>query len=102
VLEDGEAIVGLGRGEGAEVGEQALEAVRWMRSSVKRNARGWRCPKKSGIAGGQVHSLDRLGTTDDCGVPPFAGDTSTPRHVAFAKIEARVAGTALAARQLGL
>lgn len=46
--------------------------------------------------------LDRLGTTDDCGFAPFADDTSTARDVAFAKIEARVAGTALAARQLGL
>jgi 5-methyltetrahydropteroyltriglutamate--homocysteine methyltransferase len=45
--------------------------------------------------------LDQLGTTDDCGFSPFADDTSTSRDTAFAKIRARVAGTALAARTLG-
>lgn len=44
----------------------------------------------------------RLGSTDDCGFSPFADDTSTPRDTAFAKIEARVEGTALAAQALGL
>jgi len=44
--------------------------------------------------------LDRLGTTDDCGFAPFSDDTSTDRETAFAKIRARVAGTALAARAL--
>lgn len=46
--------------------------------------------------------LDRLGTCDDCGFSPFADDTSTSREVAFAKIEARVRGTALAAEALGV
>ena len=46
--------------------------------------------------------LECLGTTDDCGFSPFADDTSTPRDVAFAKILARVEGTALAAVRLGL
>jgi 5-methyltetrahydropteroyltriglutamate--homocysteine methyltransferase len=41
--------------------------------------------------------LDQLGTTDDCGFAPFSDDTSTSRDTAFAKIEARVRGTALAA-----
>ncbi|HYZ78522.1 MAG TPA: cobalamin-independent methionine synthase II family protein [Gaiellaceae bacterium] len=45
---------------------------------------------------------ERFGTTDDCGFSPFADDTSTEREVAFAKIRARVAGTELAARELGL
>lgn len=45
--------------------------------------------------------VDRLGTTDDCGFSPFADDTSTAREIAFAKIAARVAGTALAAERLG-
>jgi methionine synthase II (cobalamin-independent) len=45
---------------------------------------------------------DRLGTCDDCGFSPFADDTSTSRELAFAKIRARVEGTALAARDLGL
>jgi 5-methyltetrahydropteroyltriglutamate--homocysteine methyltransferase len=45
--------------------------------------------------------LDQLGTTDDCGFSPFADDTSTARDTAFAKIAARVEGTALAARELG-
>jgi 5-methyltetrahydropteroyltriglutamate--homocysteine methyltransferase len=46
--------------------------------------------------------LDRLGTTDDCGFSPFADDTSTARDIAFAKIRARVEGTALAAATLGV
>jgi 5-methyltetrahydropteroyltriglutamate--homocysteine methyltransferase len=46
--------------------------------------------------------LDRLGTTDDCGFSPFADDVSTARDVAFAKISARVEGTAMAAAQLGV
>jgi 5-methyltetrahydropteroyltriglutamate--homocysteine methyltransferase len=46
--------------------------------------------------------LDRVGTTDDCGFSPFADDTSTARDVAFAKIRARVEGTALAAAKLGV
>ena len=46
--------------------------------------------------------LEQLGTTDDCGFSPFCDDTSTPRETAFAKIRARVLGTGLAARELGL
>jgi 5-methyltetrahydropteroyltriglutamate--homocysteine methyltransferase len=46
--------------------------------------------------------LERLGTTDDCGFSPFGDDTSTARETAFAKIRARVQGTALAAQALGL
>jgi 5-methyltetrahydropteroyltriglutamate--homocysteine methyltransferase len=46
--------------------------------------------------------VDRLGTTDDCGFSPFADDDSTARDVAFAKIRARVEGTAMAAARLGL
>ncbi len=42
--------------------------------------------------------IDQLGTTDDCGFAPFSDDTSTSRDTAFAKIEARVLGTALAAK----
>ncbi len=45
--------------------------------------------------------LDRLGTTDDCGFSPFGDDTSTSRDTAFAKIQARVEGTAMAAKKLG-
>jgi len=47
-------------------------------------------------------SLDRLGSTDDCGFSPFGDDTSTARDTAFAKIRARVEGTLLAAEQLGV
>ncbi len=39
----------------------------------------------------------QLGTTDDCGFAPFCDDLSTSRDTAFAKIRARVEGTALAA-----
>ena len=46
--------------------------------------------------------IDRLGTTDDCGFAPFADDTSRTRETAFDKIRARVAGTALASKLLGL
>ncbi|WP_263352596.1 cobalamin-independent methionine synthase II family protein [Acidicapsa acidisoli] len=46
--------------------------------------------------------IDRLGTTDDCGFSPFADDISTARETAFRKIQARVEGTALAAKELGL
>ena len=42
-----------------------------------------------------------LGTTDDCGFSPFCDDTSTSRETAFAKIRARVVGTALAGEVLG-
>jgi 5-methyltetrahydropteroyltriglutamate--homocysteine methyltransferase len=45
--------------------------------------------------------IERLGTTDDCGFSPFFDNTSTSRDTAFAKIEARVRGTALAATLLG-
>ena len=45
--------------------------------------------------------LGQLGTTDDCGFAPFSDDTSTSRETAFAKIRARVAGTALADAVLG-
>ena len=44
----------------------------------------------------------RLGTCDDCGFAPFGDDTSTAREIAFAKIRTRVAGTQLAATELGL
>jgi 5-methyltetrahydropteroyltriglutamate--homocysteine methyltransferase len=46
--------------------------------------------------------VDKLGTTDDCGFAPFCDDRSTSRELAFAKIRARVAGTALAAETLGV
>ncbi len=46
--------------------------------------------------------LAQLGTTDDCGFSPFADDCSTSRDVAFAKIRARVQGTALAAKALNV
>jgi 5-methyltetrahydropteroyltriglutamate--homocysteine methyltransferase len=45
--------------------------------------------------------VDQLGTTDDCGFSPFCDDTTTTRDTAFAKIRARVRGTALAAELLG-
>ena len=45
--------------------------------------------------------LAQLGTTDDCGFSPFCDDTSTTRDAAFAKIRARVEGTALASAALG-
>ena len=44
--------------------------------------------------------VEQLGTTDDCGFSPFSDDTSTSRDTAFAKIRARVLGTALASEIL--
>jgi 5-methyltetrahydropteroyltriglutamate--homocysteine methyltransferase len=44
--------------------------------------------------------LEQLGTTDDCGFSPFSDDTSTTRETAFAKIRARVVGTAMAGEEL--
>lgn len=46
-------------------------------------------------------SPKQLGTTDDCGYSPFCDDTSTTRETAFAKIRARIEGTALASKILG-
>ncbi|MEU2030227.1 cobalamin-independent methionine synthase II family protein [Nocardia amamiensis] len=46
--------------------------------------------------------VERLGTCDDCGFAPFADDASTSRETAFAKIRARIEGTALAATELGV
>ena len=54
------------------------------------------------IARPEVIPIAQLGTTDDCGFSPFADDVSTARDTAFAKIRARVEGTALAASALGL
>jgi 5-methyltetrahydropteroyltriglutamate--homocysteine methyltransferase len=44
--------------------------------------------------------IEQLGTTDDCGFSPFCDDVSTTRETAFAKIRARVLGTALAQQVL--
>jgi 5-methyltetrahydropteroyltriglutamate--homocysteine methyltransferase len=44
---------------------------------------------------------EQLGTADDCGFAPFCDDASTPRGAAFAKIRARVLGTAAAEERLG-
>lgn len=44
--------------------------------------------------------VEQLGTCDDCGFSPFCDDTTTSRDLAFAKIEARVHGTALASAML--
>jgi 5-methyltetrahydropteroyltriglutamate--homocysteine methyltransferase len=44
--------------------------------------------------------LGQLGTCDDCGFAPFCDDTTTTRETAFAKIRARVAGTAMASARI--
>jgi 5-methyltetrahydropteroyltriglutamate--homocysteine methyltransferase len=54
------------------------------------------------LAAARQLPADQIGSCDDCGFAPFADDTSTSRDIAFAKIRARVEGTALAAEQLGL
>jgi 5-methyltetrahydropteroyltriglutamate--homocysteine methyltransferase len=45
---------------------------------------------------------EHLGTTDDCGFSPFGDDTSTSRDTAFAKVQARITGTAMASSVLGI
>ena len=44
--------------------------------------------------------ISQLGTCDDCGFSPFCDDTTTSRDTAFAKIRARVDGTALASERI--
>ena len=66
----------------------------------RRSIRASRRPRRCATACSRRPSTFRstqLGTTDDCGFSPFSDDTSTSRETAFAKIRARVAGTALAA-----
>jgi len=45
--------------------------------------------------------IEQLGTTDDCGFSPFFDNTSSSRDTAFAKIQARVRGTEMAAKLIG-
>jgi 5-methyltetrahydropteroyltriglutamate--homocysteine methyltransferase len=54
------------------------------------------------LAAAKFISPPALGTTDDCGFSPFADDTSTSREIAFAKIRARVLGSAMASTTLGI
>ncbi len=50
----------------------------------------------------RVIDPSRLGSTDDCGFSPFGDDVSTSRDTAFAKIRARVVGTEMASKELGI
>jgi 5-methyltetrahydropteroyltriglutamate--homocysteine methyltransferase len=54
------------------------------------------------LAATEYIPVAQLGTTDDCGFSPFSDDVGTSRSIAFAKIAARVKGTAMAAAQLGV
>lgn len=47
-------------------------------------------------------TAEQLGTTDDCGFAPYYDDQTTSRETAFAKIRARVQGTTIAEKKLGL
>ena len=71
-----QAELGEGEGEAQEIRKRVLEAAEYI-------------------------PVAQLGTTDDCGFSPFSDDTSPPRDTAFAKIRARVAGTAMASELLG-
>ena len=65
----------------------------------RRSTRASRRPRRSATGCSRPREyipVDQLGTTDDCGFSPFSDDTSTTRDTAFAKIRARVDGTALA------
>jgi 5-methyltetrahydropteroyltriglutamate--homocysteine methyltransferase len=46
--------------------------------------------------------IEQLGTTDDCGFSPFFDNASLSRDMAFAKIQARVRGTQMAAELIGV
>ena len=46
--------------------------------------------------------VGQLGSTDDCGFSPFADDSTRSRETAFLKIKARVEGTKLAEKKMGL
>jgi 5-methyltetrahydropteroyltriglutamate--homocysteine methyltransferase len=50
----------------------------------------------------QFLPVERLGTCDDCGFSPFGDDVSTARDTAFDKIRARVWGTEMASKALGV
>lgn len=52
------------------------------------------------LAAAEIIPVAQLGTTDDCGYSPFSDDIATSRDTAFAKIAARVEGTAAAASLL--
>lgn len=54
------------------------------------------------LAAAKYIPLAQLGTTDDCGFSPFADDIATSRATAFAKIAARVRGTRMAEKMLGI
>ncbi len=54
------------------------------------------------LAAAKYIPVEQLGTTDDCGFSPFADDAGTSREIAFAKIKARLEGTQLAEKALGL
>jgi 5-methyltetrahydropteroyltriglutamate--homocysteine methyltransferase len=46
--------------------------------------------------------LNQLGSADDCGFSPFGDDLSTSRETAFKKIRARVIGSEMASKRLGV
>lgn len=56
--------------------------------------------KETILEAAAIIPVEQLGTTDDCGFSPFADDMSTSRDIAFAKIKARIDGTALAEKEL--
>jgi hypothetical protein len=93
-------IAALSSGSGGDPGLDRLYAAA-VRDTVERfEVTGCTC---SGGDRDSTHSTDveQLATTDDGGFAPFSDDTSTSRDTAFAKIQARVHGTALAAQILG-
>lgn len=53
------------------------------------------------VRAASIIPVEQLGTCDDCGFSPFSDDTTTSRETAFAKVRARVIGTARAAEALG-
>lgn len=53
------------------------------------------------LAAARYIPLEQLGTCDDCGFSPFCDDVTTTRDTAFAKITARVQGTAMAQKEFG-
>jgi 5-methyltetrahydropteroyltriglutamate--homocysteine methyltransferase len=67
-----------------------IEMLKWMRNRLR-----------SAVASGGIHTLNSLGTIGDRGYSPFEDNTFTGCDTAFAKIEAGVAGTRMAAERPG-
>ena len=84
-------------GRAYEVGSADIRRRRCSDRSAGRDS--GRSPRPN-IEAAQYIPIEQLRSTDDCGFAPFSDDTPTSRNMAFAKIRARVLGTALAEKMI--